>query len=72
MSFNPKNITTEFQGSISKFEGEDRFLNSKNVHFREITFKVHVHTVITCIVKISKFGNFGTIFLDSVHKSSGS
>ena len=28
--------TTKFQGSISKFVGEDRFLNSKNVHFYQI------------------------------------
>ena len=59
LSFDPKNITTKFQGSISKFVGEDRFLNSKKVHFLEIAFKVRVRTVITHIFKISKSDNFG-------------
>ena len=52
LSLNPKNITTKFQESISKNAGEDRFWNSKNVHFWEITFKVRARSVIICIFKI--------------------
>ena len=58
MSFNPKDITTKFQGYILKLV-EDRFLNSKNAHFWEIAFKVRACTVISRIFKISKSNNFG-------------
>ena len=45
--------------------GEERFLNSKNAHFREIAIEVRVHAVMTYTFSISQCYKFwlGTIFL---------
>ena len=45
-------FSSKFQAFISKNVGEDRFLNSKNVHFRENVFKVRARTVTTRIFRI--------------------